>query len=85
LWTDGLGLTEGLAVLPHHERSDPASMAETLEESVPRGIKVLGIDARTCCVGSPGDWKVVGVGKVTGYWNGQWQSFSSGETLPSEF
>ena len=85
LWTDGLGLTEGLAVFPHHEHSDPAAVAETLEESVPRGIKVLGIDARTCCVGSPGDWKVVGVGKVTGYWNGQWQSFSSGESLPSEF
>ena len=84
-WVQGLGIAEGLAVLPHHERIDPAGVAEKLGRTAPRGLKVVGIDAKTCCFGIPGDWKVLGSGKVTAYHDGSWTTFDSGETLPPGF
>ena len=84
-WVVGLGLVEGVAVLPHHEGSDPASVAKGLKGTAPRGLAVLGIDARTCCAGGRHDWRVMGVGKVTLYRDGGWQTFSAGESLPPGF
>ena len=84
-WAQGLGIVQGMAVLPHHEKSDPNIVAQTLEETAPKGLRVLGIDARTCCIGMPGSWKAVGVGKVTAYQGGSWQTFNSGEMLPPGF
>ena len=84
-WIHGLGLVEGVAVLPHHEGRDPASVAKGLKETAVRGLAVLGIDARTCCVGGRDDWRVIGVGKVTLYRDGEWQTFNSGESLPPGF
>lgn len=84
-WIDGLGIVEGVAVLPHHEKGDPATVSQWLETKSPKGLKALGIDARTCCFGRPGSWKVLGSGKVTAYQNSSWATYASGESLPSDF
>ncbi len=81
-WAPALGIAQGLGVLPHHERSDPATVAGELKSTVPPELKVLGIDARSCCFGSPGNWKALGNGKVTLYQDGSWTTFVHGETLP---
>ena len=84
-WVEGLGIAQGVAVLPHHERSDPDTVVEELARTVPSDLTVLGIDARTCCFGAPGNWKALGSGKVIAYRNGSWGSYSSGESLPQGF
>ena len=84
-WGEGLGVVEGLAILPHHERSDPAKVVQDLATELPSDLKVMGIDAMTCCLGTPGNWKVLGAGKVTCYQDGSWATYSSGETLPLDF
>ena len=83
-WVQGLGVAEGIAVLPHHETGDPNTVLEWLaNKSIPPEMQVLGIDAKTCCLGAAGDWKVLGAGKVTLYQNGSWTIFNSGESLPA--
>ena len=84
-WGQGLGIVEGVAILPHHERSDPDRVARELTGAVPKDLKVLGIDGKTCCFGSRDDWRVLGQGKVTLYAGGAWTSFGPGETLPKGF
>jgi len=83
-WVEALGLAPNLAVLPHHERSDPAATLAGLPGEVPAGLTVLGIDARSGCLGRPGRWRVVGPGKVTVYRNGEWRVYHSGEQLPPD-
>jgi hypothetical protein len=83
-WVEALGLAPNLAVLPHHENSDPASIGATLHGLVPPELTVLGIDARSGCLGRPGNWRVVGPGRVTMYRNGQWQVYQSGQQLPAD-
>lgn len=82
-WSHGLGLAGNLAVLPHHERSDPAAVAKSLAQAeLPEGLLVLGIDGKTGCLGRPGSWRVVGPGNVTLYQEGHWAVFRAGEELP---
>ncbi len=81
-WVEALGTVPGLAVLPHHERSDPAAVSRELEGSAPEGLMFLGIDAQSGCFGRPGSWQAVGPGKVTLYKDGAWEVFSEGEKLP---
>ena len=83
-WVPALGLTPGIAVLPHHENADPAETSRQLQESAPAGVTILGIDARTGCLGRPGSWKVVGSGKVTVYRGTDWQVYPSGAALPAD-
>ena len=83
-WVEGLGIVPGTAVLPHHENSNPADVAEQLRPQAPAGVTVLGIDARTGCLGGPGNWRVVGSGNVTVYQEGGWQVYPSGTALPPE-
>ena len=83
-WVEGLGVTANIAVLPHHERSDPAETSKQLQGQVPANVTVLGIDARAGCLGQPGRWRVVGSGKVTVYRGGGWQVFNPGESLPED-
>ncbi|MBM3942264.1 MAG: hypothetical protein FJ316_04965 [SAR202 cluster bacterium] len=82
-WVKALGVVPQVAVLPHHEDKDPAEIAQQLESQVPASLTVLGIDARTACLGSPGRWRVLGVGRVVVYRNGQWTSHKAGEQLPA--
>ena len=84
-WVDSLGIVPGVAVLPHHERRDQTETSKELQESAPGGLTFLGIDARTGCLGTPGNWRVVGSGRVTVYQGSEWQIFNSGDKLPSSF
>ena len=83
-WVDALGVTPGLAVLPHHESSDPAQTSSQLQSQTSGSLTVLGIDARTGCLGRPGNWRVVGSGKVTVYQGTSWQVYDSGAHLPGD-
>ena len=80
-WVPALGITPGIAVLPHHENSNPAETSRDLQGQVPGDIAVLGIDARSGCLGSAGHWKAVGSGKVTVYQRSEWRVYQSGETI----
>jgi cyanophycinase len=82
-WVKALDIVPGVAVLPHHEDRDPAETAQQLQGQVPSDLTVLGIDARTGCLGRPGRWRVVGVGRVVVYQAGKWASYSSGDILPA--
>ena len=84
-WAHGLEIAHGLAVLPHHENRDPEAVARDLANTAPPGLKVLGIDARTCCFGAPGSWRVLGFGKVTAYEDSSWTTFNAGEKIPEGF
>lgn len=81
-WVDGLGIVPNVAVLPHHERRDPAEVLAELHDSAPADMVYLGIDARTAVIGGPGDWKVSGFGKVTVYRLGDHAVYGAGEQLP---
>ncbi len=83
-WVEALGIVPGLAVLPHHERSDPAETARQLRDQVPADLTVLGIDARSGCLGRPGSWRAVGSGKVTVYRGADWAVYDSGVRLPPD-
>jgi cyanophycinase len=83
-WVPALGLTPGVAVLPHHENADPGETSQQLQEATPAGVTILGIDARTGCLGRPGNWQVVGAGKVTVYQGKDWAVYQSGAALPSD-
>ena len=48
-------------------------------------VKSLGIDARTGCLGTPGNLRVVGSGRVNVYQGSEWQIFNSGDKLPNGF
>jgi cyanophycinase len=83
-WVEALGIVPGVAVLPHHEGRDPAETSRQLISQAPAGLTVLGVDARTGCLGRPRSWRVVGAGKVTVYRGSEWAVFGSGEWLPSD-
>ena len=84
-WVEALGLVPGVAVLPHHERRDQAETSKELQQSAPSGLTFLGIDARTGCLGTPENWRVVGSGRVTVYQGSDWQIFNAGDKLPAGF
>ena len=77
-----LGLLDGLAVLPHHERSSPDVVAAELADSAYPGGTVLGVDAGAACLGDGDGWRVVGEGSVVLYSQGQWRRFRTGEAVP---
>ena len=80
-WVPALNITPGIAVMPHHENGNPAETSRELQGQMPDGITVLGIDARSGCLGSPGHWKAVGAGNVTVYRGSEWKVYHPGETL----
>ena len=83
-WEEALGIVSGTAVLPHHEGRDPKEVSHQLQNQVPSDLTVLGIDARTGCLGRPGSWRVVGSGNVTVYRSTGWNVYSPGENLPRD-
>jgi len=83
-WIEALGLVPGIAVMPHHEKRDPVETSKELQNQVPADLTVLGIDARSGCLGSPGNWKAIGSGKVTVYRGSDWAVYQSGQTLPAD-
>ena len=81
-WKAAIGLLQRVAVLAHHERSDPDRVAEEIRDSAPGGIAVLGLDGRTCCFGGTDGWEALGAGTVTLYSGGAWQRYHSGDAVP---
>jgi cyanophycinase-like exopeptidase len=65
----GLGLVEGVAVLPHYDRF-PETLAAVRVARAPRGTVILGIDEDTAAIGREGSWLVRGEGRVT-VWRGR--------------
>ena len=68
-WRFGLGLVDGLAVLPHYD-AFPEAFSAFLALQAPRGGVLLGIDEDTAVVGRNGAWQVHGRGRVT-VWRGR--------------
>jgi cyanophycinase len=83
-WVKALGIVPGIAVLPHHEGRDPAEVSRQLRAQAPAGLTVLGIDARTGCLGRPGKWRLAGQGKVTVYRGAEWTVYGPGGCLPGD-
>ncbi len=77
-----LGLLGGLAVLPHHERSNPDTVAAELAESVHPDGPVVGVDAGSGCLRGRDGWRVVGTGSVVLYSRGKWCRYQTGEAVP---
>ena len=77
-WVEALSAVPGIATLPHHENSHPDEIYRQLEAQVNSGLTILGIDARTGCIGQSGNWRVVGFGKVTKYDQSGWSIYESG-------
>jgi cyanophycinase len=83
-WIETLGIVPGVAVMAHHENRDPAETSREIQSQAPSGLTVLGVDARTGCLGKPGNWRVVGSGNVTVYQGSEWAVYQSGDTLPAD-
>ena len=81
-WRRALGIANGIATLPHHERSDPDSTLRELSASAPDELRaVLGVDGRCGALSGPGGWTALGPGNITLYRNDAWQKFGNGETF----
>ena len=80
-WRETLGIVPGVVTLPHHDRSEPDSVAAELASSAPPDLTVLGIDGKTCCLGGADSWKVLGAGNVTEYRAGRWRRYKSGDIM----
>ena len=80
-WRQALGLSGDVVTLPHHERADPKTVSEELSGAMPEGITGLGVDAMSGCIGTPGEWRVVGDGNVTVYTQGGWTRYSNGDVI----
>ena len=83
-WAEALGIVPGVAVLPHHERRDPAQTLSDLGGLPQPDLTLLGIDARAGCLGRPGKWRVVGSGNMTVYKGSVWTVYRPGEDLPND-
>jgi cyanophycinase len=72
--TIGLGLVDGLAVVPHFGDTHEDGHGEKLHRSVqlaPQGTPVAGIPERTALIRDPGGrWRSAGVGQVTVFLDG---------------
>ena len=68
-WRPGLGLVDGIAVLPHYD-AFPEPISAFIALQAPRGGILLGIDEDTAVVGRNGAWQVHGKGRVT-VWRGR--------------
>jgi len=79
-WPTGLGLVDGVAVLPHYD-AWPEPIAAFVVLQAPRGGVLLGIDEDTATVGRNGAWQVHGRGRVT-VWRGRHRErFRRGEAF----
>lgn len=72
--TVGLGLVDGLALVPHFGDAGEDLTGEKLHRSValaPKGLPVVGLPERTAIVRDPGGtWRAAGVGTVTVFLDG---------------
>jgi cyanophycinase len=83
-WRPALGVVPNIAVLPHHERSDPDDTLARIAGVLPGGTSVLGVDVGTGCLSGGDGWTVVGDGVVVLYSGGRWERFETGSPVPLE-
>jgi cyanophycinase-like exopeptidase len=79
-WATGLGLIDGVAVIPHYD-AWPEVLSALLVLQAPRGGVVLGIDEDTAVVGVNGGWQVHGAGRVTVWRGRRRERFRRGEAF----
>ena len=88
-WSAALGIADGIATLPHHERAEPdATLAELSSGSQggPPDLRaVFGIDGASGVLSGPNasndvsGWTALGTGGVTVYRDGEWRRYADGE------
>ena len=79
-WRRALGIADGIATLPHHERSDPDSVLREVMPTAPEDVgAVFGIDGRCGALSGPDGWTALGPGSVTVYGADGWRRFGAGE------
>jgi cyanophycinase len=64
-WREGLGITPGIAIVPHHATLGARWDVHKMRASLPDSVTLVGIDEATALAGPP--WKVLGIGGVTLY------------------
>lgn len=64
-WREGLGLAPGVAVIPHHLTLSARWNAARMRDSLPPGVRLVGIDEATALLLPDG--LVLGEGEVTVY------------------
>jgi cyanophycinase len=70
-FTVGLGLIDGMAVVPHADTWSDERSHRTLQLA-PKGLIVAAVDERTALVRSPdGSWRAEGAGEVVAYRDGE--------------
>jgi cyanophycinase len=79
-WGDGLGLADGLSVVPHYD-AWPEPFSALIAFQAPRGSIVLGIDEDTAVVGRDGGWQVHGASRVTVWRGRRRERFRAGEVF----
>jgi cyanophycinase len=68
-WDVGLGVVDGVAVIPHYDRfAEPLAAFVALQ--APHDVTIIGIDEDTALVGRDGTWQVQGHARVT-VWRGR--------------
>ena len=68
--TLGLGATDQMAVIPHHDTWSEDKEKRTLKIA-PAGLPIVGIDERTVLLRDPdGSWRTGGIGDVTVFLHG---------------
>ena len=81
-WRRALGIAEGIATLPHHERADLDSTLRDLDASAPKELNAMfGVDGRCGVLSGPDGWTALGPGSITVYRNNYWQRFGDGDTF----
>ena len=81
-WRPALGIADGIATLPHHERANPDSTLRELNDSAPNELNaVFGIDGRCGALSGPNGWTALGPGHVTVYRNDAWRKYGHGDTF----
>ena len=81
-WRPALGIADGVASLPHHERSDPNAVSRELRDGAPDDLAVvLGIDGRSGAISGPDGWTVLGAGHITVYHKDGWDRLRSGDVF----
>ncbi|MCY4654424.1 MAG: Type 1 glutamine amidotransferase-like domain-containing protein [Dehalococcoidia bacterium] len=81
-WRRSLGIAEGIATLPHHERADSDSTLRELDTSAPGELDaVFGVDGRCGVLSGPIGWTALGPGNITVYRNGTWNRYADGESF----
>ena len=79
-WRRALGIADGIATLPHHERSDPDSTLQELATSAPDELRaILGVDGRCGALNGPDGWTALGPGNVTVYRGDAWHRYADGD------